>query len=173
MLEIEQRGHADRANMTGVHQDRLGHLRRARPADADQLLSLWDLLFADTDPPTAPVWKEHAHDWFAHHVADSTGTRLPVIDVRGSIVATAIGTVELGVPNPHCPRGRAVRLANVFTVPGHRGRGYATTLIRDVISWAETAGADRVDLSATPDGQRIYEQLGFTRTSAPRMKLVL
>ena len=156
-----------------MHQDRPGHLRRARPDDADQLLSLWDLLFADTDPPTAPAWKEHAHDWFAHHVDDSTSTRLPVIDVQGSIVATAIGTVELGVPNPHCPRGRAVRLANVFTVPGHRGRVYATELIRDVIRWAETVGADRVDLSATPDGQRIYEQLGFTRTSAPRLKLVL
>lgn len=157
----------------GVNQDRPGHLRRARPDDADQLLSLWDLLFADTDPTTAPAWKEHAHDWFAHHVDDSTSTRLPVIDVQGSIVATAIGTVELGVPNPHCPRGRAVRLANVITVPGHRGRGYATELIRDVIRWAETVGADRVDLSATPDGQRIYEQLGFTGTSAPRMKLVL
>jgi len=33
--------------------------------------------------------------------------------------------------------------------------------------------ADRVDLSATPAGQRIYEKLGFRVTSAPRMKLVL
>jgi hypothetical protein len=32
---------------------------------------------------------------------------------------------------------------------------------------------DRIDLSATPEGQRIYGRLGFTRTSAPRMKRML
>jgi len=41
------------------------------------------------------------------------------------------------------------------------------------INWAEVVDADRVDLSATPEGQRIYERVGFTLTSAPRMKLVL
>jgi hypothetical protein len=33
--------------------------------------------------------------------------------------------------------------------------------------------ADRVDLGATPAAQHMYEKLGFTVTSAPRMKLVL
>ena len=66
-----------------------------------------------------------------------------------------------------------MRLANVITLPEHRGQRYATTLVRDVIAWARTVHADRVDLSATPEGQRIYERLGFTLTSAPRMKLVL
>ncbi|MEO5852490.1 MAG: GNAT family N-acetyltransferase [Nocardioides sp.] len=125
------------------------------------------------DPRPATAWRQHALDWFTSHVDDSTSTHLPVIDVQGSLVAAAIGTVELGVPNPYCPRGRAVRLANVITLPVHRGRGYATELIRDVIEWAEVVGADRIDLSATQDGQRIYEQLGFAPTSAPRMKLVL
>jgi hypothetical protein len=46
-------------------------------------------------------------------------------------------------------------------------------LIQDVISWARTIAADRIDLSATEQGQRIYQRLGFTLTSAPRMKLVL
>lgn len=157
----------------GVHHDRPGHLRRARLDDADQLLSLWDLLFDEGDPPPATAWRGHALEWFASHVDDSTSAHLPVIDVEGSLVAAAIGTVELGVPNPHCPRGRGARLANVITLPAHRGRGYATELIRDVIEWAEVVGADRIDLSATRDGQRIYEQLGFALTSAPRMKLVL
>jgi hypothetical protein len=45
--------------------------------------------------------------------------------------------------------------------------------VHEVIAWAAGVDADRIDLSATPEGQRIYEQLGFTLTSAPRMKLVL
>jgi len=66
-----------------------------------------------------------------------------------------------------------VRLANVITLPEHRGRGYGTLLVRDVIEWARSIHADRVDLSATPAGQRIYENAGFDLTKAPRMKLVL
>jgi hypothetical protein len=42
-----------------------------------------------------------------------------------------------------------------------------------VIEWARAIAADRVDLSATREAQRIYEKAGFVLTSAPRMKLVL
>ena len=96
-----------------------------------------------------------------------------MIEVDGELVATAIGTLEIGVPNPQCVRGRTVRLANVITLPEHRGHGHGTTLVLDVVAWARSIAADRVDLSATHAGQRIYERLGFTVTSAPRMKLVL
>jgi GNAT superfamily N-acetyltransferase len=96
-----------------------------------------------------------------------------VIEVGGELAATAIGTLEISVPNPHCVRGRTVRLANVITLPEYRGHGHGSTLVLDVVAWARSIAADRVDLSATPAGQRIYERLGFTVTSAPRMKLVL
>ena len=69
--------------------------------------------------------------------------------------------------------GVTVRLANVITLPEHRGRGHGTLLVRDVIELGRSIDADRVDLSATPDGQRIYEKAGFSLTKAPRMKLVL
>lgn len=99
--------------------------------------------------------------------------RFPVIDVDDQIVATAIGTLELGVPNPQCPQGRVVRLANVITHPTYRGSGFGTLVVDDVTQWARSINADRVDLSATPEGQRIYVRAGFVPTSAPRMKLVL
>ena len=118
-------------------------------------------------------WQRQAEEWFTRAVEDGATARFPVIEVDGAVVATAIGTLELGVPNPQCPRGRAVRLANVFTVPEHRGREYASRLVRDVVAWARSIDADRVDLSATSDGRRIYERAGFVPTSAPRMKLVL
>lgn len=115
----------------------------------------------------------HARDWFERYVDDTRNAWFPAIDIDGEIVATAIGTLEIGVPNPQCPRGRTVRLANVITLPEHRGHGHGTTLVLDVVAWARSIAADRVDLSATPAGQRIYEKAGFTATSAPRMKLVL
>jgi GNAT superfamily N-acetyltransferase len=151
----------------------MDRIRVATTADAAQLLALWALVFNEDDTHPPATWKKHAQGWFTCFVDDRITARFPVIEVDGDVVATAIGTLELGVPNPQCPRGRTVRLANVITLPEHRGRGYGTLLVRDVIEWARSVHADRVDLSATPDGQRIYEKAGFDLTKAPRMKLVL
>jgi GNAT superfamily N-acetyltransferase len=151
----------------------MDRIRVATAADAAQLLLLWALVFDEDDTAPSSTWKKHAQRWFTRFVEDRTTARFPVIEVDGDVVATAIGTLELGVPNPQCQRGRTVRLANVITLPEHRGQGYGTLLVRDVIEWARSIDADRVDLSATPDGQRIYEKAGFSLTKAPRMKLVL
>jgi GNAT superfamily N-acetyltransferase len=150
-----------------------GRLRTAAARDCAELLDLWALLFEHDTAAAEQPWRSYAAEWFARCVDDPSTTRFPVIEAGGAIVATAIGTLELGVPNPQCATGRAVRLMNVITLPGHRGHGYGTALVRDVLDWARSVGADRVDLSATPQGRRIYEKLGFTKTSAPRMKLML
>jgi len=162
-----------------VTQISSSRLRIAKAEDSAQLLRLWALLFEDDGTVSGDgtvseePWQGHAGEWFARYVGDPLNARFPAIEVDGALVATAIGTLEIGVPNPQCVRGRTVRLANVITRPEHRGQGHGTTLVLDVVAWARSIAADRVDLSATPAGQRIYEKLGFTVTSAPRMKLVL
>jgi GNAT superfamily N-acetyltransferase len=150
-----------------------GLLRIASPGDGPQLVRLWALLFDEDDSTSDDVWRGHAREWFSQFVARPSLARFPLIEVDGQIVATAIGTLEVGVPNPQCPRGRTVRLANVITLAAHQGVGYGTLLVNDVTEWARSINADRVDLSATPEGQRIYARAGFILTSAPRMKLVL
>ncbi|HET6186861.1 MAG TPA: GNAT family N-acetyltransferase [Trebonia sp.] len=150
-----------------------GRLRTATAEDGPQLLRLWALLFDEGGMTSEEPWKGHAREWFTRYVDDTRNARFPVIEVYGELVATAIGTLETGVPNPQCVRGRTVRLANVITLPEHRGQGHGSALVLDVVAWARSIAADRLDLSATPAGQRIYERLGFTLTSAPRMKLVL
>ena len=156
----------------GVTTPAVSCLRDATTADIGQLLALWARVF-DEEVSAPASWREHAQEWFSHFAEDRAAARFPLIEIGGDVVATAIGTLELGVPNPQCLRGRTVRLANVITVPEHRGKGFGTVLVREVIEWARSIDADRVDLSATPDGQRIYEKAGFTLTRAPRMKLVL
>jgi ribosomal protein S18 acetylase RimI-like enzyme len=157
-----------------VSQISSGRLRTAKTEDTEQLLRLWALLFDDDGTVPQPwTWMDHARAWLTRCVDDTRTARFPVIEVDGELVAAAIGTLQIGVPNPQCVRGRTVHLANVITLPGHRGHGHGTMLVLDVVAWARSISADRVDLSATPAGQRIYEKLGFTVTSAPRMKLVL
>lgn len=137
------------------------------------MVRLWALLFDEDDTAEHEPWRSAARQWFVRFVGEHRTAHFPVIEVGGNIIAAAIGTLELGVPNPQSPQGRAVRLANVITAKEHRGQGYGSLLVHDVIKWARTVDADRVDLSATPDGQRIYERAGFVLTQAPRMKLVL
>lgn len=147
-------------------------VRSATPADVEQMVVLWASLF-DEEADRAGGWRTNASAWCAGALEDRTTAHLPLVEADGAVVATAIGTLELGVPNPFCARGRSVRLANLVTVPAHRGRGFATLLVDDVVAWARSIDADRVDLSATPDGRGIYERAGFEPTTAPRMKLVL
>ena len=153
----------------------MGRLRPATQSDLARLLWLWALVYDGDGDEGGPGqgWALSARDWFVRVVDDGATARFPVVEVDGVIVATAIGTLELGVPNPHCARGRTVRLANVITVPEHRGHGIGTLLVGDLVEWARSIDADRVDLSATPDGRGLYQRLGFVLTSAPRMKLVL
>ena len=145
--------------------------REARPEDIDQLLPLWASLFEESSK--LDTWVEHARAWFGRAVVARETTVFPVIEIDGRIVACAIGTLETGVPNPQSPRGRAARLSNVVTLPEHQGQGFGTALVDVVIEWARSIDADRVDLSATPQGQRIYERAGFRLTTALRMKLPL
>lgn len=118
-------------------------------------------------------WREHARIWFESAVAEPSRARFPVIEIDGAVVACAVGTVEIGIPNPHSPHGRAVRLANVVTRPEHRRKGYGTALVQDVVDWARRIRADRIDLSATPAGLAVYARAGFSVASAPRLKLML
>lgn len=156
-------------------------LRAATVADGEQLLRLWRLLLDEDQGPGRGhddqgddrPWERHARAWFARAVGDPRAVHVPVVESEGVVVSAAIGTLELGVPNPWCPRGRTVRLANLVTLPAHRGTGHASLLVQDVVAWARAIDADRVDLSATPEGRGIYERAGFVLTSAPRMKLVL
>ena len=149
----------------------VGRLRPAQLNDAAELVRLWGMLF-DANV-TSVAWRDHAREWFHRMVDQRTEACFPLIEVEGRVVATSIGTIELGVPNPYCPRGRSVRLSNVITLPAYRRNGYGSLLVHEVVRWAQEISADRVDLSSTPEGGRIYERAGFVRTDAPRMKLTL
>ncbi|NHN54770.1 hypothetical protein G9U51_03105 [Calidifontibacter sp. DB0510] len=86
-------------------------VRAARPSDADDLIELWTLLFEPS--ATDHVWRDAARDWFEAVVADRHTNCFPVIEVGGAPVATAIGTLDIGVPSPFCLHGRTVQLKNV------------------------------------------------------------
>jgi GNAT superfamily N-acetyltransferase len=57
-------------------------------------------------------------------------------------------------------------LADVFVVPGHRGRGIAKKLVRAILAHAELQGVRRF-LLATKDAHGLYAQFGFRPLAQP------
>ncbi|MFF2555441.1 GNAT family N-acetyltransferase [Nocardia sp. NPDC058058] len=57
------------------------------------------------------------------------------------------------------PAGASIE--HIVTRTEHRGRGIGTALTRRALELALDSGTDRVVLTASPVGERIYERLGF------------
>ncbi|MGJ5630958.1 GNAT family N-acetyltransferase [Nostoc sp. CALU 1950] len=54
---------------------------------------------------------------------------------------------------------------NVYAIPMWRGRGIATALLKEIISFVRTTEARRLWLNSTEDGKSLYKKLGFVSTS--------
>jgi GNAT superfamily N-acetyltransferase len=65
------------------------------------------------------------------------------------------------LPGPAALDGRKAVIANMYTLPEYRKRGIATELMRLQIGEAETRDVKVINLSATADGRKVYEKLGF------------
>jgi ribosomal protein S18 acetylase RimI-like enzyme len=59
------------------------------------------------------------------------------------------------------PLGENVGIYHVATMPDARRRGIAGNLLLLALREAQAAGFTSATLTATPEGQRIYERLGF------------
>jgi GNAT superfamily N-acetyltransferase len=64
--------------------------------------------------------------------------------------------------------GSVPLVVNVYTEPEHRGRGIARALMRVLMDWAVTRGADRIVLHASDKGRPLYTSLGFNATNEMR-----
>jgi ribosomal protein S18 acetylase RimI-like enzyme len=80
------------------------------------------------------------------------GVRTYVGRIDGEAVATSVGV---------CLKNH-VGIFNVATLPAHRRRGYGAALTLRALRDGLARGAEWAWLQSTPDGQGIYEKLGFS-----------
>ncbi|MDY0126498.1 MAG: GNAT family N-acetyltransferase [Anaerolineaceae bacterium] len=76
---------------------------------------------------------------------------------------------------PMAPNGRYGRIINILTWPPYRHQGLARAIMVELISKARELDLAYVELDASPEGQPLYESLGFVLTHAhhPPMRLQL
>ena len=143
-------------------------LRRARVQDAAELTRLRGLMHrAMGDPPT-PEWAQRCEIDLARRLATEQFVAF-VVEVDARVVAGGCGWLEEHLPSPYQLDARRGHIASMSTDPGARRQGHGRAVLRALMGWFAERDVPRVDLRATPDGQPLYEQLGFRVLSGVTM----
>jgi GNAT superfamily N-acetyltransferase len=93
-------------------------------------------------------------------------------ETEGAGVVAGGGVIILEFQaHPIDPRPRRAWVVNMFTEPGHRRRGLARLLMREIVAWCAAEGMRFLYLHASDEGRALYESMGFESTNEMRLAL--
>lgn len=95
--------------------------------------------------------------------------RILVVDGGSGLAACGIGTIEQRLPGPHLRNGRIGQVIGVVTDPRYRRLGHSRSIMRGLLDWFRERDVARVDLYASPEGEPLYRELGFTNHPDPSL----
>lgn len=87
-----------------------------------------------------------------------------VIRVGDVVVACAGGFIKNDPPYCYFKTPFYGFIADVYTLPEHREKGYATALTQSAIDWLKNKNCNMIRLIASPQSRNIYESMGFRST---------
>lgn len=58
--------------------------------------------------------------------------------------------------------GKTGYILNMYTIPSHRKKGICTKIFSYLLQEAKNVGIGKIELHATPEGEKIYRNFGFT-----------
>jgi len=65
------------------------------------------------------------------------------------------------------PTGKTAYILNMYTIPGFRRKGISTAVMEQLMDIAQSMGYNSFELHATPDGEPVYQKIGFHKHSEP------
>jgi ribosomal protein S18 acetylase RimI-like enzyme len=136
-------------------------------AAAARLLHDFNREYDEPSPPPAEL---------AARLAELVGDQLAILLARDGEDREPVGVAVLRLQPSLWSRGREAYLAELYVVPGRRGRGYGRELITEALRVARERGADYAFLVTSEDdqlAQRLYEAAGFRRTEGEGGPLML
>ena len=107
--------------------------------------------------------------YFKEYVSEENFTAY-AMEIDGKIVSAAFLIIDERPPGLNNPNGRYGTIMNVFTYPEHRGKGYATSVIHNLIADADNIFVSVLDLYSTKAGKRLYEKIGFKEVEYSAMR---
>jgi GNAT superfamily N-acetyltransferase len=139
----------------------VGTLRRATPADAEDLTRLRGLMLQAMGTPALPQrWREACEGAFRRRLLADDFVAFGV-EEEGRLVSCGAGWIEEHLPTAGQYDGRRGQVASMSTEPEWRRRGYARDVFGALLDWFAEQDVPRIDLRATPDGRPLYESAGF------------
>ncbi len=135
--------------------------RRATPADLDILSDLEDLCFLPTEAAGRKAYAARL---------SAFADRYWLLFLDGELVSLAGGlttdTADLADemyadPALHDPNGRFQMIFSVATHPAHRGKGYASVLLRTVENACREEGREAIVLTCKPPLIPFYAHNGY------------
>lgn len=152
-------------------------IRRAVPADADELVRLRSIMLRTLSTRDwNDDWREPARAALTRRLGAPEPTLAAFVADRPDgtgLAACAVGIIEERLGNPHNPAGLVGYVFNVCTEPDMRRRSYSRACMEALLAWFRDCGAQAADLRASPHGEPLYTSLGFVHTSDPAMRLRL
>jgi ribosomal protein S18 acetylase RimI-like enzyme len=148
-------------------------VRRAVPADAEEVMRLRTVMLTSMDPevPDGP-WRAEGVTMARELLAGDT-TAAFVVEIPGGLGSCAVGSIERRLPTPANPKGLKGYVYSVATDPSYRRRGFSRACMTTLLEWFAERGVRSIDLRASADGRPLYESLGFSVTRDPAMRILL
>ncbi|MBC8061888.1 MAG: viroplasmin family protein [Clostridiaceae bacterium] len=84
-----------------------------------------------------------------------------LVEQNGNIVATSIICFYNITPLLYNLDGKMALLTDMYTIPEYRNKGFATTLLSNIMEHTKKMGYLKVVLNATDAGRKLYEKYGF------------
>lgn len=116
------------------------HIRAMNPADIPAGMRLKDIA----------GWNQTREDWQRFLQFNPEGC---FVAERGGQVAGTVATIIY--------EGRLAWIGMVLVDPGFRGQGIGTALLAHAVAYLDARRIPCIKLDATPQGQPLYERLGF------------
>ena len=139
----------------------MGTLRRATPADAEDLTRLRGLMHLSMGAPGLPEpWRVACVEAFRRRLADDDFV-VYAVEADGRVVSCGAGWIEHHLPSPTQLDGRRGHVASMSTDPEWQRNGFAREVFRGLLGWFADRDVQRIDLRATDMGRPLYEEFGF------------
>ncbi len=84
-----------------------------------------------------------------------------LVEDEGEIVAASGMNLFQKPPTYINPTGKEAFIMNIYVEPRSRGKGYATCLVNEMITYLQNTEYKKVSLVATEAGKYVYEKIGF------------
>ncbi len=143
-------------------------IRQATTADIEQIVTHRRRMFEDMgnhDDAGLSRMESAFRPWLLEHFERRVYHSWLACTIAGTIVAgTDVWLMDWppGQFDVSLYRGY---ILNVYTYPDYRRRGLARRLVQTCTEWCYANSVHIMTLHASAEGQKVYEDLGFTRTN--------